>query len=135
METHKKKPQTYRWAVDEYVSKARPVSRVDQADPEMAVLWIPTATLLRLTETGQRTSLKADKLARAVAFWEKGGFMEPPVVSLYGRHIVFADGRHRTVAAKTLGITHVPVVVPKEEAGGFRTLLSGSRRQPLLSSG
>ena len=33
------------------------------------------ATLLKLTEAGQRTSLKADKLARAVAFWEDGGFV------------------------------------------------------------
>lgn len=128
MEKSKQQGQ-YRWAVGPYQAKAGLVSQADQKDPEMTLVWIPTSTLMRLTDRDQKRTIDPAKIERAVAFWQEGGFMEPPVVSLYDQSIVFADGRHRTLAAHSLGIRHIPVVVPKEETQGFRSLISGSSQR------
>ena len=54
----------------------------------------------------------------------RGGFLDPPRVSVNEGRIEFSDGRHRTVAAHQLGAQSIPFSVDKTSVKAFKKLIA-----------
>lgn len=132
-----------RWAVGARKGQASSLSQRDQDDPDNAVVWVPLETLMAATDRDFRLDFdgtggpnaRAGRVDRAREHWETGGFMDPPLINVFGPQVHFVDGRHRLVAAHALGERVGPVVIPQAELTDLKRLVPVvSRRRPLTDS-
>ncbi len=91
--SYAKKGVLRRVNIQELFSKTPKNYRLDIADP-----------------TGGKNKI-GDRVSKAMQYWQDGGRMDPPILSVQNRQVNFLDGRHRLVAAAQLGETEVPIII------------------------
>lgn len=124
-----------RWAVDENIRKATPISQNHQESPENTVMWTNINGILNAISSRLRDGLPSK---RTIQKWKDGRFVSPAFIAATHDTVHFIYGKDVVLAAKEIGATTIPVIIHRDEVQNLKEILGGgtvSSKEPLKERG
>ena len=118
-----------KWAIEENMGHASPLSRVEQRDNNNTIVWLDMNDIKQFLpkETKSTTTL----VVKSVSQIKEKKFMSPAKIHVYNEQILFEDGLHRILAAIKTHNFYIPAIIHKNQVKDLKELLRVYTKEPL----
>ena len=118
------------WAIEENMSNASPLSRIEQRDNNNTIVWLDINEIKKFIPKEQESTSKL--IIKTVLQIKEGNYLSPAKIYVYDDRILFEDGLHRISAAIKTHNIFVPVIVAKNQIKELKEIMKIHYKEPLL---
>ena len=118
-----------KWAIEEDIGHASPLSRVEQRNNNNTIVWLDIHELQKFMP--KETSSSTKLIIKSISQIKEKNFLSPIKVHVYNEQILFEDGLHRIFAALKTNNLYIPALIEKKQVKDLKSLLRVYSKEPL----
>lgn len=117
-----------KWAINEDMEYASPLSRIEQRNNDNTIVWLDINELQKFMP--KETSI-VKLIVKSVSQIKEKKHLSPAKIHVYNEQILFEDGLHRIYAALKVHNLYVPVIIEKKQIKNLKELIKPYGKEPL----